>query len=208
MTDSALSTRPLLKAYEWSRLSKYGAQGGLPSYRDDKFQETIDRYWREGRNCSPDCEALSELLKWFSTAELEPYSYAEVISRQRRDGPLKTSSGLPFLTEREKVIHDAIQLARANKHYPAILGMRAIRQGLRDIFMYDMGTNLQELSYVYAIMDWLIANTNAVAAWLGKQHVEMQIQQQFPSDEAVTHLSTDYSKMDTTVQEQQVKLGI
>lgn len=208
VTDEALRYRPVLREYEHGRISKFGPQGGIPSLDDPLMVETIDRYYRPNKPCNPDERTIRSVVKFIRDAQLKPYTFAEVVARQSREGtkPLKTNTGAPWFAKREDYIGEAIYAATRGQHYPAIVGARSIRNGLRTIYMYDMATNLTELQYVYPIMDWLCANTGFTQGWLGPDYVDEAVGQQFTED-GVYHLSTDFSKMDTTVGRAQVELA-
>jgi hypothetical protein len=86
----------------------------------------------------------------------------------------------------------------------SVIGARSIKQKMRLIFMAPFSQNIRELQYVYALMDWLLDNSTAVDGWRGPSSTMDAIQRQMVS--GVTHISTDFTAMDTSVGPEQVAM--
>lgn len=194
---------PRLQNYEFSRTSKYGPQGFVPPIGSDLAVETLSRYYDPTRclnPCKVDERVLQQVRNKYKSADLHPLSYDEVIQRQKKKkGTLNTSAGLPDPVKRSKIVDAAIYRATKGFSYPTVLGVRSMRQAVRDIFMAPFSQNLRELRWVYPLMDFCMADDPiGYSAWGGQSNVE-EVINQAGFEFGNSHMSTDYSKMDTTV---------
>jgi hypothetical protein len=199
---------PRLMDYETTRLSKYGPQGWIyPMGSNDMIDKIRAYYTHAHYPCKYDPKALKEFKTFAQGAQLEPYTYEQVVARGLEKNGLKTNAGLPLFTKRDKVIPQVIEMAYRNDiDYPAVIGARSIKNKMRLIFMAPFSQNLKELSFVYPIMDYLLQHVGVTAAWRGQPQVQDQMNTDFFGSNR-TYMSTDFSAMDTTVGLDQIRVA-
>lgn len=192
---------PRLQQYEYSRVSKYGPQGGLPPLGSDEMVTVITRYYDPTHFDNP-CKVSTEtdlrMKAFFKDADLRPLTYAEVIQRQLSKHELVSSSGWPLETRRAKVIEEYIEMAQRHEWYHAKAGFRSTRNSVRMVWGMSMADNLQELCWVYPLMDYMIEQDPfTFAPWKGQAEVESKLNTRWKDGK--TYLSGDFTKMDTYV---------
>lgn len=206
---------PRLVDYELTRVSKYGPQGGFPPISADESVTLFSRYYyASDEPCRIDPAALRILQRHYD-ADLVPLSPEETVKRMFSKTRLKSNAGIALgFGKRINVVEEAIAkakriLAGAPMDTPSVLGARAIRNSFRFIFMADFAQNIAELSFIYPMMDWMKLNNNDVAAWSGQTAVVKAINDaKVLGMRGVTHMSTDFTKMDTSMGPAQMNLYV
>lgn len=213
---SSFEQAPRLREYEFTRLEKFGPQGWIYPLGSDEMISKINAYYEvSDRQARVSDATKAAFILWLEEADLTPYTPDAVIQRALEKTGLVSNSGTPAFGKRKNHIQDTLSLLETVVAYQAsgipvdylpasIIGARSIKQKMRLIFMAPFAQNVSELSYVYALMDWLLDQSDSVSGWLGQPAVEYAMQCQFSG--RVTHLSTDFTAMDTTVGPAQVGL--
>jgi hypothetical protein len=193
-----------LYAYEESRVSKVGPQGGYPPLSERK--ESLEDYWTKGQVELRKPTYYDELVEdvrarlFKGITGLRPQSYQTVINTSAEKDSLTSHTGCPDYGKRmdpgiqQRAIHDA-ESGRWET-YPAILGSRSQRGTDRFIFMFAMSCNLVELSFVNVILDLIKKNgVQSFASWKGFTPLVETLDNQRVRDKD-QYLSLDYTKMD------------
>lgn len=204
---------PRLVDYELGRVKKYGPQGGLPPLSNPEPVTLFGYYYT---HCDQPCRvenSAMKVLKAMYQADLQPLTPEETATRMYKKTKLKSNAGLELgFTKRVKVLEQAIAKAKRIlsgdfMNPPSAMGARSIRNGFRFIFMADFAWNIAELCYVYPMMDWMQLNFPNVAAWGGQTAVVKAVNDSKVFDMSrVTHMSTDFTKMDTSMGPAQLRL--
>jgi len=205
---------PNLIAYEDTRWSKVGQQGGYPPLKERMID--LEKYFSRGKPASirksPEYDKIVKIVRerLFKSHSLRALTPEQVLHRDVEDDKLNSNSGLPDFSKRsfEDVQLHALEDAKSGKWktYPAVLGSRSSRQKPRFIFMFPMSTNLVEKEYVIPIMDCIRSNrVRSFAAWEGFDEVEEAFMAQ-GAFKAKTLASMDYTGMDQTMVSDQMEI--
>lgn len=205
---------PRLIAYEDTRWSKVGEQGGYPplSERWEDLMKYFNRAKPAPVRHSSEYEKIIKIVRdrLFGKHSLRRLTPEQVLHRDLEDDKVNSNSGLPDYRKRSQieVQQRAIEDAKSGKwkSYPAVLGSRSSRQKPRFIFMFPMSTNLVEKGYVIPIMDAIREDhVLSFAAWEGFDEVEQAFSKQ-NAFSARFKASMDYTGMDQTMCDDQMEI--
>jgi len=205
---------PRLIAYEDTRWSKFGQQGGFPPLRErmSDLELYFTRFKPAPIRKSPEYDQIVKIVRdrLFKSHSLRALTPEQVLKSDIEEDKVNTNSGLPDFSKRNapEVQSKAVQDAKSGKwkEYPAVLGSRSIRQKSRFIFMFPMSTNLVEKQYVIPIMDAIRSHkVLSFSAWEGFDDVEIAMHQQHAFS-AKYKASMDYKGMDQTMAEDQMRI--
>lgn len=210
----SLTKYPRLIAYEDTRWSKVGAQGGYPplSERWEDLTKYFTRAQKASIRKSPEYDEIIKVVRdrLFGKHSLRKLTPEQVLHQDIEDDKVNSNSGLPDYQKRSHVDvqQHAIEDAKSGKwkEYPAVLGSRSSRQKPRFIFMFPMSTNLVEKGYVIPIMNAIREEkVLSFAAWEGFDEVEQAFYEQHAFS-AAYKASMDYTGMDQTMCEDQMNI--
>jgi len=200
---------PSLGEYEYTRLSKFGPQGGYPPFKErmESFKDYFTKATGPRGDISHDelalvvdhtCNYLFGSMKETQRHQ----SHRRVIKESKLKDSLDSNSGLPLIAKRSNVDVQEATLQFLEDKYdevwelPCILFSRAQRMSDRFIFMFPMVLNIIEQSYINVIIDVIKSRgVKAFAAWSGFEQVckDMALE---GIDDCLQFLALDYTKMD------------
>lgn len=219
--ESGDSFDKLVFQFDTSQLEKWGPQGGVApiselmdlvtaGFNDDSPRPTAfsSAEWRKAKELATKDFARLRL-------SLRPVTYSKVVDDMRARDTLESNSGWPLFTRRNKpsVIEQAIVSAHNGdwKTYPAIALFRNYNKKTRLVWMFPMGTNVKEGSYLQPLQSAMINELQKVlkhdlhathgsflrffTPWIGFEEVRKQINHEY-STMASTLAASDFSATD------------